>query len=40
MAENRWKIGVTQGDPNCIGWEVILNSLADARLAELYTLVV
>ena len=40
MTENRRKIGIAQGDPNGIGWEVILKSLADPRLADLYTLVV
>ena len=40
MSENRLKIGITQGDPNGIGWEVILKSVADQRLVDLYTLVI
>lgn len=40
MAESRLKIGITQGDPNGIGWEVILKSVADQRLAELCTIVI
>ncbi len=40
MTENKGRIGIAQGDPNGIGWEVILKSLADSRLADLYTLVV
>ena len=34
---NRLKIGITQGDTNGIGWEVILKIFADARLTELCT---
>ena len=40
MSDNRLKIGITQGDTNGIGWEVILHTLADARLTELFTPVV
>ena len=40
MTEQRLKIGITQGDPNGIGWEVILKTLADPRMAELCTPVV
>ncbi len=40
MAEYKFKIGITQGDPNGIGWEVILKALADTRMADLATLVV
>ena len=40
MSDNRLKIGITQGDPNGIGWEVILKSLADPRLTDLCTPVV
>ena len=36
MAENKYKIGITQGDPNGIGWEVILKALADSRMAEFF----
>lgn len=34
------KVGITQGDTNGIGWEVILKSLADPRMAEMITPVV
>ena len=40
MSEQRLKIGITQGDPNGIGWEVILKTLADTRMLELCTPVV
>ncbi len=40
MSEHRLKIGIAQGDPNGIGWEVILKALADARMTELCTPVV
>lgn len=40
MSEQRLKIGITQGDPNGIGWEVILKTLADPRMTELCTPVV
>mgnify|MGYP000781871239 FL=1 len=40
MSENRLKIGITQGDTNGIGWEVILKALADPRMTELFTPVV
>ena len=40
MSEQRLKIGITQGDPNGIGWEVILKALADPRMTELFTLVI
>ncbi len=40
MAEYRLKIGITQGDPNGIGWEVILKALADPRMSELCTPIV
>lgn len=35
MSEQKLKIGITQGDPNGIGWEVILKTLADPRIMEL-----
>ena len=28
MSEQKLKIGITQGDPNGIGWEVILKALS------------
>ena len=40
MPENKFKIGITQGDPNGIGWEIILKALADPRMTELFTPVV
>ncbi|MDE6865624.1 MAG: 4-hydroxythreonine-4-phosphate dehydrogenase PdxA, partial [Alistipes sp.] len=40
MSENRLKIGIAQGDPNGIGWEVILKTFADSRMAELCTPVI
>ena len=40
MPEHKLKIGITQGDTNGIGWEVILKALADPRMTELFTPVV
>ena len=40
MPENKFKIGITQGDTNGIGWEIILKALADQRMTELFTPVV
>ena len=40
MSDNRLKIGITQGDINGVGWEVILKTLADSRMTELFTPVV
>ena len=40
MSECKLKIGITQGDPNGIGWEVILKALSDTRMTELFTPVV
>ena len=40
MSENRPIIGITQGDINGIGWEIILRTLADSRITELFTPVV
>lgn len=40
MSEHKLKIGITQGDTNGIGWEVILKALADPRMTELCTPVV
>ncbi len=37
MTEPKYKIGITQGDPNGIGWEVIIKALADPRITELFT---
>ena len=40
MPETKFKIGITQGDTNGIGWEIILKALADPRMTELFTPVV
>ena len=40
MSEYKLKIGITQGDTNGVGWEVILKSLADPTITELCTPVV
>lgn len=40
MPEQKLKIGITQGDPNGIGWEIILKTLSDPRMTELFTPVV
>ena len=40
MPENKFKIGITQGDTNGIGWEIILKALADPRMTELFSPVV
>ena len=40
MPENKFKIGITQGDTNGIGWEIILKALADPRMTGLFTPVV
>ena len=38
--DNRLKIGISQGDINGVGWEVILKILSDNRITELCTPVV
>ena len=40
MSDNRLKIGITQGDTNGIGWEVILKTFADSRMCEMCTPVI
>lgn len=40
MSEQKLKIGITQGDTNGIGWEVILKTFSDPRMAELCTPVI
>ena len=40
MSEQKLRIGITQGDPNGIGWEVIIKALADPRMTELCTPVI
>ena len=37
MAEHKYKIGITQGDINGIGYEVIIKALEDTRMLELCT---
>ncbi|MDE5624548.1 MAG: 4-hydroxythreonine-4-phosphate dehydrogenase PdxA [Alistipes sp.] len=37
MSEQKLKIGITQGDPNGIGWEIMLKALADPRMTEICT---
>ncbi len=34
MSDIKIKVGITQGDPNGIGWEVIIKALADSRMGE------
>ena len=40
MSNNKIKVGITHGDTNGIGYEVILKTLEDSRLADLCTIVV
>lgn len=40
MSDYKLKIGITQGDPNGIGWEVILKAFADTRMTEVCTPVI
>lgn len=40
MADNKIKVGITQGDINGIGYEVIIKTLAESRIAELCTPIV
>ena len=40
MANNKIKVGITHGDTNGIGYEVILKLLEDPRLADLCTVIV
>ena len=37
MSEYKLKIGITQGDTNGIGWEVILKALSHPSMVELFT---
>ncbi len=34
MSDNRIRVGITQGDTNGIGWEIIIKTFADSRMAE------
>ncbi len=40
MAEQKLKIGITQGDTNGIGWELILKIFSDQRITDLCTPVI
>jgi len=40
MEHNKIKVGITQGDINGIGYEIIFKALADSRLLELFTPVI
>lgn len=40
MSDNRLKIGITQGDANGVGWEIILKTFSDTAMTELCTPVV
>ena len=40
MSNNKIKVGITQGDTNGVGYEVILKTLEDNRILELCTPVV
>ena len=40
MSEYKHKIGITQGDTNGIGWEVIIKALSHISMVELFTPVV
>ena len=40
MSEYKHKIGITQGDTNGIGWEVIIKALSHPSMTELFTPVV
>ena len=40
MGNNRIKVGITQGDTNGIGWEIIIKALADNRITEMCTPVI
>ena len=37
---NRLRIGISQGDTNGVGWEIILKIFSDSRLTELFTPVI
>lgn len=40
MTDNKIKVGITHGDTNGIGYEVILRALEDPRMADLCTIVI
>ncbi len=37
MSENKLKIGITQGDTNGVGWEILLKIFADSRMCDICT---
>ena len=40
MINNKLTVGITQGDGNGIGYEVIIKALADARILDGFTPVI
>ena len=40
MNNNKIKVGITQGDINGIGYEIIFKALSDSRLLESFTPVI
>ena len=40
MSDSKIRIGITQGDVNGIGYEVIIKTLCDPRMCELCTPIV
>ena len=40
MSEYKFKIGITQGDTNGIGWEVIIKALSHPSIVEMFTPVI
>ena len=40
MINNKLTVGITQGDGNGIGYEVIIKALADARILDSFTPVI
>ncbi len=40
MQHSKIMVGITQGDPNGIGYETILKAFSDIRLADLFTVVI
>ena len=37
QAHRRIRVGITQGDTNGVGWELILRTFADSELLDLLT---
>ena len=40
MSDSKLRIGITHGDVNGIGYEVIIKTLIDPRMCELFTPVI